>query len=233
MSSDRLVFLNCPYDSKYRPFLWALVFAVCDSGFMPQAALSVADASTTRLDKLVQLITGSKYSIHDLRLSTRVRFNMPFELGLAMGLARGGSPSIEAKQICVLATDLSAFEKSCSDLKGIDPLVYAGGPEKLALAVARWLGNFQTERRAPSAGQLMKRFELFWKCLPRYASAKGFALHDASWPEMLVSVYSYLERNPPDPEAEGNAFFGGKFAETLVSMSGDNLAIGATPFVRK
>ena len=30
------VFINCPFDNKYRPILRAIVFAIYDSGFIPR-----------------------------------------------------------------------------------------------------------------------------------------------------------------------------------------------------
>ena len=84
------VFINCPFDERYRPLFEALVFAVLVSGYKARCALEDSDGANIRFDKPRRLIAASPRSIHDLS-RTEIggnelpRFNMPFELGLAMG----------------------------------------------------------------------------------------------------------------------------------------------------
>src|SRR2546428_8279525 len=102
------VFINCPFDDEYRPLLDAVVFAILDCGFVPRCALEVSDSGIVRLDRLVQLITASKYGIHDIsrvepsRRSGLPRFNMAFELGLFLGAKRFGRPRHRRKTALVL-----------------------------------------------------------------------------------------------------------------------------------
>ena len=39
------VFINCPFDAKYKSLFDAMVFAVHDCGFIPRCALEEDDAS--------------------------------------------------------------------------------------------------------------------------------------------------------------------------------------------
>jgi hypothetical protein len=88
---DRNVFINCPFDSEYTPLFEAIVFAVNDAGFRPTCARERLDSSQVRLQKIFELISSSRYSIHDLsrtgldETSSLPRFNMPLELGIDLG----------------------------------------------------------------------------------------------------------------------------------------------------
>ena len=84
---DRNVFINCPFDDAYAPIFEAIVFAVHDAGFRPKCARERLDSSEVRLQKILSLISESRFSIHDLSRTELddsnqlPRFNMPFELG--------------------------------------------------------------------------------------------------------------------------------------------------------
>ena len=50
------VFINCPFDSAYKPLFDAIVFAVHDCGFVARCALEEGDASQVRIDKIYNII---------------------------------------------------------------------------------------------------------------------------------------------------------------------------------
>lgn len=83
------VFINAPFDRRYRRLFDALVFAVVDCGFEARCALEGDDGSEVRLDKIYRLIQECALGIHDLSRTTLdsrhrlPRFNMPLELGPA------------------------------------------------------------------------------------------------------------------------------------------------------
>ena len=60
------VFINCPFDSSYKPIFHAIVFAVSELGFRARCALELDDAGDTRLDKITRIIGECKYGIHDI-----------------------------------------------------------------------------------------------------------------------------------------------------------------------
>src|SRR5947207_10138499 len=88
---EQNVFINCPFDSEYAPIFEAIVFAVNDAGFRPKCARERLDSSQIRLQKIVALISASRFSIHDLSrtdlddMNVLPRFNMPLELGIDLG----------------------------------------------------------------------------------------------------------------------------------------------------
>ena len=67
------------------------MFVIFDCGFEARCALEDDDASRVRVDKIYDLISESKYGIHDISRVTLdhvhrlPRFNMPLELGLWLG----------------------------------------------------------------------------------------------------------------------------------------------------
>jgi hypothetical protein len=87
--------------------------------------------STRRLEKILDLIQACRYSLHDLsrveldRQSPRTpRFNMPFELGLAV--AYQSSAGRYKHSWFVFETQKFRFAKSLSDLNGTDPHIHNG-----------------------------------------------------------------------------------------------------------
>ncbi len=83
-------FLNIPYDPSFTKLYLAYIAGVSSFGLLPRATLEIPGGEP-RLDRILSLIRSCAYSLHDL---SRVqldphppktpRFNMPFELGLAV-----------------------------------------------------------------------------------------------------------------------------------------------------
>ena len=85
------VFINCPFDSAYRPLFEAAVFATFDCGFHPRCSLEIEDSSQVRIEKINRIIQQSRLAIHDISRTELdstfqlPRFNMPLELGIFLG----------------------------------------------------------------------------------------------------------------------------------------------------
>lgn len=90
------VFINCPFDARYRKLFLATVFAVFDCGFLPRCALEIEDGGEERIRKIKRIIRECRYGIHDISRveldskSRLPRFNMPLELGLFLGARNTG-----------------------------------------------------------------------------------------------------------------------------------------------
>jgi hypothetical protein len=90
------VFINCPFDNRYRPLFNAIVFAVYDLGFLARCSLEEDDAGDFRLSKIERIIEECQFGINDLSavaldtVTNLPRFNMPLELGLFFGCRRFG-----------------------------------------------------------------------------------------------------------------------------------------------
>jgi hypothetical protein len=145
------VFVNVPFDDAYEPLFEALVFTIFACGYRVRCALEESDSGDIRLDKLVELIRESPRSIHDLsRIETGEnelpRFNMPFELGLALGAKRFGRRPRD--RIKIMVAEPYRLPAYLSDLGGNDPDAHKNEPEKVIRIVRNWL------QRSPQGGVL-------------------------------------------------------------------------------
>jgi hypothetical protein len=78
------VFLNVPYNRSYEKMLVALTCALVAVGRVPRLTFEVPEVGEGRLKRIFDLIKSCRVSVHDLSaVGMPVRFNMPFELGLA------------------------------------------------------------------------------------------------------------------------------------------------------
>ena len=96
----------------------------------PRTTLEIP-GSERRLDRIFKLIRECSYSIHDLsrvqldrKPPATPRFNMPFELGLAVANEKLGGEHVWF----VFEKMDGRLEKSLSDLKGTDIYIHRGKP---------------------------------------------------------------------------------------------------------
>jgi len=142
---QRSVFVNCPFDEEFSPILQAIAFCIAELGFYPRLAPENADNAANRLDRILELIRGSKYSIHDLsRCKSRgvgefSRLNMPFELGIDFGCKRFSEGTCEAKTMLILEETRWDYQKSLSDIAGWDIHSHDGDHIKAVKRVRDWL----------------------------------------------------------------------------------------------
>jgi hypothetical protein len=137
-------FLNIPFDQQFEPLYLAFIAGLSGFGLIPQSVLQIP-GSQRRLDRLIPLLGSCRYSFHDLsrieldpHRPRTPRFNMPFELGLAVAQAQHLDQGhrwyiFESKRFRVL--------KSLSDLNGTEPYIHGGHPigvlRELTSALAR------------------------------------------------------------------------------------------------
>jgi hypothetical protein len=114
---DHSVFINCPFDVEYTPLFEAVVFAINDAGFRAKCARERLDSSQLRLQKIIELISSSRYSIHDLSrtglddTTSLPRFNMPLELGIDLG-CKAFSPDCNDKSLLISTLNNTGFRSS-------------------------------------------------------------------------------------------------------------------------
>jgi hypothetical protein len=123
------VFLNIPYDSAFCELYLAYIAGVCSFGLFPRATLEIPGGER-RLDRILSLIQSCRYSLHDLSRveldlhSPRTpRFNMSFELGLAVAWQKLGPRN---HTWFVFEAMPRRAEKSLSDLSGTDIYIHHG-----------------------------------------------------------------------------------------------------------
>lgn len=166
------VFLNIPYDPQFERLYLAYIVGLTVLGFVPRATLGIP-AGTRRLERISKLIQSCRYSIHDLsrvqldRTAPRTpRFNMPFELGIAVAWA-AQNPGFHSW--FAFEADRYRSLKSISDLNGTDFHIHHGRVE----GVLRELCNaFVRTRKRPTVPLMMS---IYRKLRNRLA----LILHDA------------------------------------------------------
>lgn len=169
------VFLNIPYDEKFPHLYLAYISGLVHLGLQPRATLEISGADN-RLDKIITLIQSCRYSIHDLSWvkldgppPRTPRFNMPFELGLAMAIER--IDRAKRKSFVFEAVN-RRLAKSLSDLSGIDPHIHDRATE----GVMRELGNAFVRRvshRRLSVPAMMMTYRAVLRAIPKIARQTG------------------------------------------------------------
>ena len=172
---NRNVFINCPFDADYRASFEALVFTIAASGYHVRCALEDEDGADIRFDKLCRLIQQSQKTIHDLSRTELgqnelPRFNMPFELGLAVGAKRFGDRRQRKKSALVMIAEPYRLPAYLSDLAGSDPVAHGRQPHQVIRIVRRYLHATPAGDPLPGPQRLIDRFEQFRRDLPGIAA---------------------------------------------------------------
>ena len=163
------VFINCPFDSDYKPLFDAIVFAVHDCGFIARCALEEGDASQVRIDKIYNIIDDCRYGIHDISRteldenSDLPRFNMPLELGIFLGAKRFGAEEHQRKKCLVMDRELYRYQKFISDIAGQDVSSHNNSSEEVVKVVRDWLLTASERRTIPSGSTIWGRYQDFLK----------------------------------------------------------------------
>ncbi len=198
------VFINCPFDDKYKSIFNAVVFAVYDAGFYPRCAFELGDATELRLMGIMRIISECKYAIHDIsrtqpdRENRLPRFNMPLELGIFLGCKAFGGNRHNVKSCLVMDTELYRYQKFISDVAGQKVDAHRDDPRTAVSVVRDWLRTVSSRVNIPGGRVIWKRFNLFLRKLPT-------ACERLNWePEVLklkfvdyrYVIHEFLRDNP-------------------------------------
>ena len=198
-------FVNCPFDVKYEHILQAILFCLVRFGLKPRIATDRSDAGEARLDKILQLIESSRYSIHDLsrcqasEKGEHYRLNMPFELGMDFACRRYGSGLLSTKVILILEEKRYRYQKAISDLAGSDIEAHGGKYETAVRKVRNWLtgqGGFELI----GAARILAEYEDFQEWHYEQQLEAGFSeedIQDYSTAEFLQAMYEWTDQGRP------------------------------------
>lgn len=201
---DRSVFVNCPFDRRYLPMLRAIMFAIHDCGFFARSALEVQDSSDLRFQKIVRIIRGSQYAIHDIsrvqldRATRLPRFNMPLELGLFLGAKEFGDVGQRTKRSLVLDRSPYRYQKFCSDIAGQDIEAHSDKPSRAIELVRNWLnGPAATQgSRIPSGAVIAARYGQFMRELPEWCERQNLVVSQLTYGDNYLLISDWLKTNP-------------------------------------
>lgn len=165
------VFLNLPYDSKFESLYLAYIVGTNAFGLAPRATLELPIGA--RLDRILALIQSCRYSIHDLsrvqldrNTPATPRFNMPFELGLAVAYERSG----HEHGWMVFEQVNRRIMKSLSDLNGNDVYIHTG---TVAGVFSELCNAFVRSRHQPTVPQMWKVYRSLRRALPAILRESG------------------------------------------------------------
>ena len=139
------IFVNCPFDNRYKPIFNAIVFAIYDLGFVARCSLEEDDAGDFCLSKIERMIEECRFGINDLSAVTLdaatnlPRFNMPLELGLFLGCKRFGLKNQGEKRTLILDSEQYRYRQFISDIAGQDIRAHGSDPENAIREVRDWL----------------------------------------------------------------------------------------------
>jgi hypothetical protein len=157
--TQNAVFLNIPYGPKFRSLYIAYVAGLIQLGLIPRLTLR-QPGKKRRLDKILSEIRSCRYSIHDLSMVVvdrnppppTPRFNMPFELGLAVALDKLAP---EGHDWFVFEAQDYRLLKSLSDLNGTDPQIHKGTVRGV---MSQLLNIFRRVRNRPTLAEMMHTY---------------------------------------------------------------------------
>jgi hypothetical protein len=165
------VFLNLPYDDGFTDLYLAYIVAVTSFGLVPHVPLGTL--GERRLDRIAELTENCAFSIHDLSrvefdasVPATPRFNMPFELGFAVGWARA-NPS---HSWFVFESVLRRIQKTLSDLDGTEVYIHGGTVD----GVIREVSNaFVSSARQPTVPEMMRIYVRLRRIVPQIQRSAG------------------------------------------------------------
>jgi hypothetical protein len=200
---DLQVFLNVPFDNRYKKLLEALVFAVHDCGLVARCASEREDSAEVRVEKLYSLIRDSRFGIHDLSRTTLdskyrlPRFNMPLELGLFLGARRFGGRAQRRKTCLILDRERYRFHVFCSDIAGQDIRAHGNEVDKALSAVRNWLqANLPASHHLPSPSTLKDRYLEFRRQLPLMCNVSNLKPSELTFLDYQQLVVAWIDINP-------------------------------------
>jgi hypothetical protein len=166
------VFLNVPYDPPFVELFLAYLAGISAFGLVPRATLEIP-GSARRLDRIWSLIRGCRYSIHDLSrveldatAPATPRFNMPFELGLAVA-----HEQVDKRHSWfVFETIPWRFQKSLSDLNGTEVYIHGGTTEGVFRELS---AAFVRNDHQPSVGEMRRILDGLKQGMPKILRRAG------------------------------------------------------------
>ncbi|HEX5872835.1 MAG TPA: hypothetical protein VFY65_20530 [Longimicrobium sp.] len=203
-SYENSVFINCPFDSAYRPLFEAVAFAVYDCGFYPRSALEVEDSSEARIEKVIRTIGECRLAVHDIsrtqldRESRLPRFNMPLELGIFIGAKAFGTGAHRQKAAIVLDAEHYRYQKYISDIAGQDIRAHGRSPARMIHQVRDFLVTHCGDGLVlPGGGKIVDRYLEFRRGLPEMcAEAHLPPPQDLTFRDMTTLIVAWLRSNP-------------------------------------
>lgn len=202
-SYDNSVFVNCPFDSSYRPLFEAVTFAIYDCGFYPRCALEVEDGTQVRIEKINSIIGGCRLAVHDISRTeldpaTRLpRFNMPLELGIFLGVKSFGGRQHRRKAAIILDSEPYRYQQYISDIAGQDIRPHGRRPDEAICHVRDFLCTYSEPGcLLPGGGHIASRYASFRRHLPAACAEAKLQLGRLTFRDLTNLIVGWITAHP-------------------------------------
>lgn len=195
------VFINCPFDEQYMTLFRAITFTILDCGFIPRCSLEVDDATQFRLKAILDIVSDSRYGVHDLSrveldIKTRLpRFNMPFELGIFFSAKHFGEGGHKRKHCIVLEKAKYRYRKYISDISGIDVTAHGNAINTIVSSIRNWLVTSSRRKNIPTATEISRRFKKFQRKIKILCKQRDIDYESMPFVEMTRNMSDWLRLN--------------------------------------
>lgn len=193
------IFVNCPFDTIYKPLFRAILFAIFDCGFTPRCTLEEDDSSQIRIERIYTIIESCQYGIHDIsrtELDSKYklpRFNMPLELGLFLSAKRFGKRKHGMKSCLILDKKPYRYQKFISDISGQDIVGHYNSSIMAIKVVRDWLSGKSISGTPPPDGSVIwRRYKRFLKALPDLCRDLDLQQEKLIYKDYIYLVYEWL-----------------------------------------
>lgn len=193
------IFVNCPFDAEYSPIFRAIIFVIYRCGFWPKSALEEDNALDYRLDKIIRIIEGCRFGVHDisrteLNSNSLPRFNMPFELGIFFGAKRFGDKYQKTKIALVFERHKYLYQEYISDINGIDTKAHDNDPYLVIGNIRDWLRTASKRRNFPGTIKIVEEYIEFQAKLPAIADKLGLDIGNMLFDDFCLIVEDAMAR---------------------------------------
>lgn len=201
----RDVFINCPFDPKFKPIFNAIVYTVVRSGYRARCAMETDDGAENRLGKIIKIISECQYGVHDIsRTETNgkpplPRFNMPLELGLWLGAHHLGRANQTGKRCIVFDSEKYRFPKFISDISGQDVHAHERKVPKLISELSTWLRHLPSGTRAGGGQSILQEYTSFERLLPILCRNRGMTPGELSFADFNLMVTEFVASLQQEP----------------------------------
>jgi len=193
------VFVNCPFDDKYKPLFQAIVFTIHNAGYIARCALEIDDASKPRLNKIMNIIEECKYAVHDISRTEPdpknelPRFNMPLELGIFLGSTRYGKRAHREKSCLIFDKEKYRYQKFISDIAGQDIAAHKNNQRILTKRLRDWLRTETRDPNIPGGSFVYDRFVEFKQDLPQLCKNMDLKIDELTYRDYVDIIGQWLE----------------------------------------
>jgi len=182
-----------------------MLFCITYAGLTPRLATESLEAGQSRLDKIFDLARGSRYSIHDLsrcqsqEIGEYARMNMPFELGMDLGIRRSAHSLPSQKKFLIFERRPYETKRVLSDLAGQDVEAHHDDYQEVVRKTRDFL-RVEAGRDLPGAARITADYETFQAWMLEKKIAEGHSEKDAlrlPTAERLGEMRVWIEAGKP------------------------------------